>query len=324
MRDDHGPGYLPVVATAAVLGVVPLLVGDSRYAMTLAISMLVVAAHAVAFNLIFGSTGQLFLCLGALAGIAAYTTVLLSDRVGVPVTVSLVVGVACSATVGGLLSWVAVRRRLGVIFVGIVTLAFSLVFTNLLLGGREVTGGETGLLVEAGAGTFLRSRVAAYYLLLGILVVYLGLHRRLERSPLGWAFRALKDDPAAAELAGVDVARAKVAAAAIGSAMLGLTGALFALHDGFVSPTGFDVADVDIRVLVVLGIGGIGSLLGPIVGAVVVTAVDDLLRPLGQLRLTVYGIVLIVIFLRFPDGIARRLTADLRRGVDLLRRRRTG
>ena len=310
-------GYLsgawPLVATVTVLVGLPLFIGDSRYLMTLAISMLVVTGYAVAFNLLFGRSGQLFLCLGALAGVAAYGSVLLADVAGVPLPAAIAAGVALSGGIGGVFSWVAVRRRLGVIFVGIVTLAFSLVFTNLLLGGRALTGGETGLLVEAAAGSWLRDRVPAYYLLLAVLVGYLAIDRWLDGSWLGWAFRALKDDPVAAELAGVDVVRARVIAGAVGSAMLGLMGALFAVHDGFISPTGFDFGDVDVRVLVVLAVGGIGSSLGPVVGAVVVTAVDELLRPLGQLRLTIYGIVLIVIFLRFRQGLVPALEGLVRR-----------
>lgn len=86
-----------------------------------------------------------------------------------------------------MLSWVAVRRRLDVIFVGIVTLVFSLVCTNLLIGGRELTGGETGLLVESAAGTFLRSRAPAHYSFLVVLCGYLALYRFLGRSHLGSA-----------------------------------------------------------------------------------------------------------------------------------------
>lgn len=290
-------------AVAFLLAGVPLVIGGSRYLMTLAIDLVVVASYAVALNLLFGRTGQLFLCLGALAGVSAYGTVLLADRVGVPLVVALGVGVAVSAALGGLFSLVAARRNLGVIFLGIVTLAFSLVFTQLLLGGGALTGGETGLVIEAGTGSVLRDRIPAYYLLLGVLIGSLVLMRGIDRSYLGWAFRALKDDPGTAELAGVDVVSAKVTAAVLGSAILGVTGALAAVHDGFLSPTGFDVGDLDIRVLVVLAVGGVGSLLGPVVGAVVVTALDEVLRPLGQLRLTVYGLVLVVIFLRFRDGL---------------------
>jgi branched-chain amino acid transport system permease protein len=300
-------------AVAIVLAGVPLVIGGSRYLMTLAIDLVVVASYAVALNLLLARTGQLFLCLGALAGVSAYGTVLLADRVGVPLVVAVGSGVSASAALGVAFSLVAARRNLGVIFLGIVTLAFSLVFTQLLLGGGGLTGGETGLVIEAGTGSVLRDRIPAYYLLLGVLIGSLVLMRVIDRSYLGWAFGALKDDPRTAELAGVDVTAAKAMAALLGSTILGVTGALSAVHDGFLSPTGFDVGDLDIRVLVVLGVGGVGSLLGPVVGAVVVTALDELLRPLGQLRLTVYGLVLVVIFLRFRDGMLPAFVAAGRR-----------
>lgn len=300
--------YLPVGITALLLAGLPLFIGESRYFMSLAINMLVFAGYAVAFNIIFGSTGQLFLCIGSIAGLSAYATGILGNRYGTPLWLSLPLGVLLAAALGGMFSWLAVRRQLDVIFVGIVTLAFSLVFFNVLLGGRGLTGGETGLIVASAAGSLLRDRLPAYYVFLALLVGFLALYRWLERAHIGWAFRALKDDELAAELAGIDVATYKIMAAVIGSAMLGLTGALFAAHDEFISPTTFAFGDVDVRVLVMLAFGGIGTLLGPIVGAAAVTMVDELLRPLGSLRSSVYGAVLIVLFLGFRDGVIGTVT----------------
>lgn len=305
--------YLPVAITAVLFAALPIFIGDSRYFMTLAVNMLVFAAYAVAFNVIFGSTGQLFLCIGSIAGLSAYATGILGNDYGISLWITLPLGVALSAALGGMFSWIAVRRQLDVIFIGIVTLAFSLVFFNLLLGGRGLTGGETGMVVSSGAGSILRERIPSYYIFLVLLVAFLATYRWLERSHFGWAFRALKDDELAAELAGIDVARYKVMAGVIGSAMLGLTGALFAAHDGFISPTTFDFGDVDVRVLVILAFGGIGTLLGPIVGAASVAVVDELLRPLSQLRLTVYGVVLLVLFLGFRHGVVGTITGLLAR-----------
>jgi ABC-type branched-subunit amino acid transport system permease subunit len=307
----------PVLTTAVLLATVPVLVGRSGYLMALATTMLVLAGYATGLNVIFGSTGQLFLCLGALAGVSGYGAVLLADDGGWPVAAGLVVGTLVASALGAAFSWVAVRRHLDAIFVGIVTLAFSLVFTNLVQGLRDVTGGETGRVVVAG-GTLLRDRVVSYYVLLAAVVVFLAIVRALEGSHVGWAFRALRDDPVAAALAGVDVARYRIAAAALGSAMVGLMGALFAFHEGFISPTSYAFAHVDIRTLVVLAFGGIGSLLGPVVGAVAVSVLDELLRPLGQLRLAVYGAALLVLFLGFPRGVVPAVT-DL-----VARRRRRG
>ena len=295
-------GFWPVVAIAVLLALVPLWLGDSRLMMGLAIDALVFGALAIGFNLIFGSTNQLFLCVGALAGTGGYASAILTEKAGVPLTVGLLLATALAAAVGGLLSWVAVRRSLDVIFTGIVTLAFSLSFENLLLGQRDLTGGETGLIVSAGDATFLGERVPAYYLFVGLIVIFLVLFRVLQRSHIGWAFRALRDNELAAELAGVSVARYRIYAGLIGSAMLGLTGALYAQSEGFISPSAFGFGHVDVRVLVMLAFGGLGTLAGPVVGAVVFAVLDELLIDFGQQRTIFYGLLIIALFLGFKRG----------------------
>ncbi|MBY5164462.1 branched-chain amino acid ABC transporter permease [Salsipaludibacter albus] len=295
--------WAPIAIVAVLLALVPVFVGDSRTWMGLATGMLLFACYATAFNVIFGSTGQLFLCVGALAGVSGYATPILADEFGVPGVVALVVGTALSALLGGLFSWVSVRRSLGVIFTGIVTLTFSLGFHNLLLGQRELTGGETGLRIQVGGDTVLRELVPAYLVFLGLLVGYLVLYRLLQRSSFGWAFSALRDDPVAAELAGVDVARYRIWAGTIGSAMLGLAGGLWAITEGFVSPTTFAFGEVDVETLVILAFGGIGTLLGPVIGSVALTVLDELLRDAGQLRVAIFGAILVALFLGFRSGV---------------------
>lgn len=296
-------GYFPIVVTGLLLALVPFRYSDSRTMMGVIIVGMLFAAYAIGFNVIFGSTGQLFLCVGALAGLGGYTSAILSDRVGLPMVASIALAAIGAAVVGGLLSWVAVSRSLDIIFTGIVTLAFSLSFDNLLLGRRDLTGGETGLVIDAGADTFLGEQVAPYYVLLALVLVYLVLYRLLQRSHVGWAFRALRADEIAAELAGVDVKRYRVTAGVIGSAMLGVAGAVYAHSEGFIAPSTFAFGQVDVRVLVMLAFGGIGSLLGPIVGAAAFTILDEWLVSFNELRLVIYGVVIIVLFLGFQRGV---------------------
>ena len=294
--------YSPIAITGIVLALLPLRYGDSRTMMGVIITGALFAAYAIAFNVLFGSTGQLFLCVGALAGLGGYTSAILSDRVGIPIVLSMVLAGVGAAIIGGALSWIAVSRSLDVIFTGIVTLTFSLAFDNLLLGRRDLTGGETGLVVDAGSGTFLGELVAPYYVLLGLVVVYLAMYRFIQRSHVGWAFRALRDDEIAAELAGVDVTRYRVQAGLIGSAMLGVAGAVYAHSEGFIAPSTFAFGHVDVRVLVMLAFGGIATLLGPIVGAVTFTILDEWLVSFTEMRLVIYGVVIIGMFLFFRRG----------------------
>jgi branched-chain amino acid transport system permease protein len=306
----------PIALVGAALSLIPLWLGDSRVMMGVSVVGLTFACYAVGFNLIFGSTGQLFLCVGALAGIGGYGSAILADRVGLPLLVSMLLATLASSFMGGLLSWVAVRRSLGVIFTGIITLIFSLVFGNLVLGLGQITGGDGGYHVQTGADTFLRQTVPPFYLTLALLLVFVLIHGLLRRSHIGWAFRALRDDEVAAELAGVDVSRYRVYAAVIGAAMLGLAGSLFAFTEGTISPTTYGFAQVDVETLVMLAFGGIGTLFGPVLGAAVITVINELILDLGQLRLLVFGALIIALFLWVPRGVIPTLG-------DLVRRRRT-
>jgi ABC-type branched-subunit amino acid transport system permease subunit len=303
----------PIVVAAALLALVPLRYGDSRTTMGVAIVGTLFAAYTIGFNVIFGATGQLFLCVGALAGIGGYGSGILTEQYSVPLLASLVLAAALSSLVGGTLSWIAARRSLDVIFTGVITLAFSLGFENLLLGQRDLTGGETGLVIEAAADTFLDEPVPRYYVFLGLVVAYLILYRILERSHVGWAFRALRDDKLAAELAGVDVTRYRVVAGMAGSAMIGLAGALYAQGEGFISPSTFGFGSVDVRVLVMLAFGGIGTLLGPVVGAAVFTALDEWLVSYSELRPLFYGVAIVVLFLGFRRGVVPAVVSLARR-----------
>jgi ABC-type branched-subunit amino acid transport system permease subunit len=229
----------------------------------------------------------------------------------------MLLGTLLAAVVGGLLSWIAVSRSLDVIFTGIVTLAFALAFQNLLLGQRDLTGGETGLVVEAGSDTLLGEPVAPFYVFVALLAGYLALFRALQRSHIGWAFRALRDDEIAAELAGVDVKRYRVLAGTLGSGMIGLAGALYAHSEGFISPSTFSFGEVDVLVIVMLAFGGIGSLLGPVVGAAAFTVLEEWMDSFNEYRLIIYGSVILVLFLVLPRGVV----PTVQRLVDVARRR---
>jgi branched-chain amino acid transport system permease protein len=300
--------FLPILAAAVLLFVVPQFwFAGSEYTTSLAVGALVFAGYAVGFNLIFGATNQLFLCVGALAGIGAYGTAILSDHASLPIWVGMLVGTVVAAVVGGLLSWVAVRRSLGVIFTGVLTLVFSFGFQDLLFGKQNLTGGSTGQALPAAAISLADNQIGGYYLFAAVVVAFLVVFRLLQISRFGWAFRALRDDELAAELTGVNVARYRIYAALIGSAMIGLTGALYAYSEGFISPPTFAFSSVDVTVLVLVAFGGLGAVLGPLFGAVVFAFLDNALVNSGQLRELIYGAFVVVLFLVFRRGVVQTL-----------------
>jgi branched-chain amino acid transport system permease protein len=322
-----GRALLPIVAVAAILAVLPTVwFGDSPYTTSLAVRALVFAGYGIGFNLIFGCTNQLFLCVGALAGIGGYTTAIAADRYSLPIVVAIAAGTAGAAVIGGLLSWIAVRRSLGIIFTGILTLVFSLAFANFLLGERGLTGSESGLILPAAPADLGDDQVGAYYLFTGVVVGFLIVFRALQLSHVGWAFRGLRDDEMAAELAGVDVARYRIYAATVGSAMIGLTGSLYAYSSGFISPATYAFDFVDVRVLVLVAFGGLGTLLGPVVGAGVLAYVDEELSSREnwlQLREVLYGLFVIAIFLFFRRGVVNTAVGLFNRLMAYRRRKAT-
>ena len=200
----------PIAALGLVLALLPAAASGSPYYMRLATLALIYMAWTVAFNLIFGHTRQLFLCLNALAGTAGYVAVVLAMKGGLSPWLTVPVGAAAAAGLGALFSWVSVRRGLGVIFLGIVTLAFSLIFHNLVLGLRHLTNGETGLVTRGLGLPLLEQPVPSYYVFLAVLLASLLTYHFLMRSRSGMAFRALSDDELTAELSGIDVVAVNV------------------------------------------------------------------------------------------------------------------
>ncbi len=305
-------GLVPLAATGAVLAALPWVVGTGIYSLRITTLMLIQITYAVAFNIVFGHTKQLFLCVGALAGASAYLSVILVRDLQLAPVAAIGLGTLAAAAVGACLSYVAARRGLGVIFVGIVTLVVSLIFQNLLLGLRRYTNGETGIVTQGLGVGLAGAATAGYYVLLVVLLAALGLYRWLIAGRPGLAFGALSEDELTAELAGIDVTRYKVLAAAIGSGLIGLTGALFADFNGFISPSVFSLAHVDIVVLIALLLGGVRTLLGPVVGGAVFALIDELVRPFGQATVLAYGVLLIVLFLAFRQGLVPTLRRKVR------------
>jgi branched-chain amino acid transport system permease protein len=306
------PRYTDLVLLAVVLVLVPAVIGDSPYYLRIATLTLAYMAWTVAFNLIFGHTKQLFLCLGAIAGAAAYVAVVLTKQLQLSPWLTVPIGVGTAAALGALFSYVSVLRGLGVIFVGIVTLAFSLIFQNLVLGLRQFTNGETGLITRGLGFALLEKPLSSYYLFLAVLALALLAYCFLMASRLGMAFRALSDDELTAELSGINVTACKVVAASVGSAIMGLVGALYAFYNGIVSPSVFAFVDVDIPVLIALLLGGMRTRMGPIIGAAAFALIEELVRPFGQLNVLVYGILLIVLFVAFREGLVPMLRKTFR------------
>ena len=305
------------VATLALLSVLPLYVMQTggTYRARLLELFLAFALLGMALNIVFAHTDQLFLFVGALTGISTYTTVYVVDATGVTVWALFPVGVLVAGLVGVFVSYLAARLEMSIIVIAILTLSLQLAAEEFFEGARDVTGGTTGLRfpgldlppVEAALG--FPSRIVNYYLLLLLLAGTFVLYSRMIRTRYGLAFDAIRQDRVAAESVGIDVMRYKMIAGFTAAVLIGLVGPLYATAQGRVTPTNFAFQSVDVTVLIVLVLGGMRTMLGPLVGAGLVIVINEQIGIFGDWETAAFGLLLVGLFLYFSDGVVPRLEA---------------
>lgn len=299
-----------IALVTALLAVAPLPVFQSSYYLGVLAHFVTVAMLAVALNIVFGETDQLFLFMGGLAGTGAYGTALLSDWIGISAWLTFPVAALFAGLVGTGVSWIAARRKFTVVLISILTLNLQLVISEVLVGARSITGGSTGFsydyfsLEPVAEAVGLSETFVLYYILLVLLVAVLLLYVALVHSKYGVAFDAIREDELAASSIGVDVVHYKVVAGFLGAFLFGVIGSFYALEAGYVLPSAFSFQAVDVLVLIVLIVGGLRTTLGPVVGAGVIVAIEEILgMTLTEWRTAIFGLLLIFLFLYFRNGV---------------------
>jgi len=250
-----------------------------------------------------GYAGQLILSQGAFFGIGAYSYVKLTG-VGLPPIMSILVATIFTGGVAYLLGRPATRAS--GIYLGIITLAFNELFVNALRLYPGFTGGSTGLSVPAlfpsVATDMIPSSVLFYYLL---LVVYAGTiltFRRILQSEVGWALLTMKEDNVLAESIGINTQRYQLLSFTTAGLVCGLAGGLFAPFTGYLSPPMFDLhRTIDIILAAVAG--GLTVPFGSIFGGSIVVLLPELLRSFADIRLIIFGVLLILLLIYLPQGI---------------------
>ncbi len=278
-----------------IVALIPLGVGNAYWLGVLIVSMYF-AILAGGWNLLAGYTGQFSLAPATFAMIGAYTTGLLNHYFGVPPLLGIAAAIVVSGLVGLLLGRAV--RRLGGPYLALTTLSFAEIMRLVASNSIDITRGDLGL----GVAGLLNSRVGWYYLFLGALVVLLILFYMLLRSKAGLFLQAIRDDEVAARRAGVDVVFWKTAAFAISAAASGFAGALYAHFAELVTPELGLIGQTGLIISMAV-IGGMGTLVGPLVAAFLVYVVSEWLRDVGGYQLVVFA-ALVVIFARFfRDGL---------------------
>ena len=300
------------ILLAAGLGVIALvapLVAPNDYVVGVLARICLYATLALGLNIVVGFAGLLDIGYVAFFGIGSYAYAFLASPhfgLHLPFLLALPLVVAATALFGILIG--APTLRLGGDYLAIVTLGFGEITYLLLLNldrPVNITNGPSGI-IDIDPPVLLGHTVSGntqyYYLFLAVLALALLAARRLQHSRVGWAWQAIREDELAARAMGVNTTVAKLQAFALGASFAGFAGALLASWQRSVFPENFLFTE-SINVLAMVIIGGMGSLLGVVLGAIVIVALPELFRELQAYRLLVFGFMLMVLMVFRPQGL---------------------
>jgi ABC-type branched-subunit amino acid transport system permease subunit len=293
---------LLTVAAAALLALVPA-TGANSYTLHVLSLVGVYAIVAMGLNLVFGYTGQISLGHAAYFAVGAYASALITMHLGVPFPVGLAAGVLAAVALGFLVGVPSLKLEGS--YLAMATIGFGEIVKMLLVNWEDVTGGPAGisriphpdLVVLTISGASLK-----FYLVLGIVLVTFVLYLNLVRSHYGSRFVAVRDSPRAAAAMGIDVARTKLYAFVFSTAYAGLAGSLYAHLNRYIAPDAFTLGE-SINFLIIVVVGGMGTLLGPLIGAAIIVYLRETLLAFKDFNMLIYGLLLMALMVFMPRGL---------------------
>ena len=283
--------------------------GLRSYYLHIAVLSLINALLALGMNLPAGYAGQLSLAQAAFFGIGSYAAALCMLNLKLSFWLATVAGIGLSVLVAIGFGLPTLRLK-GPYFV-ISTLGFGEIIRLLFLNWESITRGPNGLsgipapdAINLGFTVLtFESKTGCYYLILIILLLVLLVYRNLIHSRIGRAFRAIHSDQVAAEVMGINLTFYKVFAFACGAGLSALAGALYAGYVHFISPDTFTVGEAS-NIMIMMVLGGMGTIIGPIVGAVAITYLLETMRVFADYRMIIYGLLMFLMIVYMPGGLA--------------------
>lgn len=289
--------------TALVLAALLPLFITNNYHLNLMIQVLINIIIVVGLNFITGLTGQMNLGTAGIFSMGAYTSSLLATRLGVNPWLCLIGAIVMGVLIGFGLGYPSLR--VSGVYLALTTIGFSEIVRILMTNLTGLTGGALGV---PGIPTFailgfqFQTNKEIYYLYLVIAAVLIFNAYRIVNSKWGRSFQAVKDNPDAVEAGGVNIARVKIMAFTLAAIYATIAGSLYAHYVGFINPSAYNL-DFSINYVVMLVIGGIGSVSGNIFGAILVTLVPELLRFMENYYWLVFSAITLLFVIFLPNGI---------------------
>lgn len=274
------------------------------------------AIMALSVNIVCGITGQLSLGQAGFEAIGAYSVILLTQNLGVPLPVSMVLAALIAAFFGFLIGFPTLKLEGD--YLAIVTLAFGEIIRVVLVNQKGITGGPNGKQFPTILSTdFVWGPALSYLVIAGVLVTIIILLQNFIRSTYGRAILAVREDEIAANSNGVSVFRYKMVGFVIASFVGGIGGALYAPFIGFIKP---DLASFNnsINDLIFVVLGGMGSVTGSVLAAFVLTYLQEFLRFLQNYRLLFYPVILILVMLFRPQGLLGMKELSFIKSIELV------
>jgi branched-chain amino acid transport system permease protein len=304
------------LAVLVVLVLLPLLWPKPYILHVISLAM-IMAIAALGLQLLVGFAGLLSLGQAAFLGIGAYTAGILTARANVPFEVAFL----AAGLFSGLASLALVPiARLSGVYLAVATLGFAIIVHLIILNEEWLTGGAFGLLgiPLPSLGTWMvKGEAGMYWLCLFVLTfTFTGLHLLIP-SRFGRALQAIMLDEDAARASGINVLFYKSQAFVVAAVITGLAGSLIAHHNQYLNPNEFTFFK-SLEILVMISVGGIGSLGGAILGAFTITLLPELLRGFDQYRMLIFGAMLVV-FMGIPGGLAGLGSTAIRRLLRVMR-----
>jgi len=268
------------------------------YLMSLAMINVIAA---VGLNIVTGNSGQISLCHSSFMAIGAYGSALLTAKLGIPFWLSIPLGATLAAIIGALLG--APASRLRGIYLALATLGFLQIVQVAIEELADVTGGVRGLTIPKAEFFGVRmSEYARFLIVLGCCCLAIGIARNLLASRVGRELNAVRLSPHAAQALGVSVNRVRLAAFALSAAYAGVAGGLQAIVVGFIDPVEFGVSAA-LRQITFIVVGGMGSVGGSVLGAAVLSALPEALRPVKEYSDVIYTLILLAFLIVMPNGL---------------------
>jgi ABC-type branched-subunit amino acid transport system permease subunit len=309
------PGVAVLVAMPWIVGA--LFPGQQRYLLHVLVFTGLFAALALGYDLVVGHVGSLSLAHPAFFGIGAYAAALLATQAGWPFPAGLAAAIVAAGLAALLISLPVFRLAEHSLAIG--TLGFALVTHIVATNWVEFTRGPlcvTGIprpeLALGGVRLSIVTVPQYYWLSLTALALTALLYRGLTTFRLGRAFHAVRDNEPLAAAAGINPLKYRVLAFVVGAAVAGGVGALYAHYLTVLCPEELTI-NLTVNLLVILFLGGVGSLRGVLIGAALFTALPEILRVAPTWRLVIYGLLLLAIVIRAPEGLDAMLRARWRR-----------